>query len=181
MYKDHLQTWSQPEVVVTHPMADLCEPDIIRSPDGQQLAMLLSENSRQLNSFVTFSDDEGVTWSTPKEVTGALTSDRHQAIYGPDGRLFISFRDRTHVSSTWGDWIGWVGTYEDIVRGQEGQYHVRLMDNQEGADIPYPGVEILPDGTVVATTYSHWTKNESPYIMSVRFTFEELDNKVVEN
>ena len=112
---------------------------------------------------------------------GALTGDRHQAIYGPDGRLFISFRDRTHVSSTWGDWVGWVGTYEDIVRGQEGQYHVRLMDNQEGADIAYPGVEILPDGTVVATTYSHWTKNESPYIMSVRFTFEELDDKVVEN
>ena len=174
-------TWSQPEVVVTHPMADLCEPGVIRSPDGQQLAMLLRENSRRFNSFVTFSDDEGVTWSTPKEVTGALTGDRHQAIYGPDGRLFISFRDRTHVSSTWGDWVGWVGTYEDIVHGREGQYRVRLMDNQEGADTAYPGVEILPDGTVIATTYGHWTKNESPYIMSVRFTFEELDDKVAEN
>ena len=174
-------TWSQPEVVVTHPMADLCEPGVIRSPDGQQLAMLLRENSRRFNSFVTFSDDEGVTWSTPKEVTGALTGDRHQAIYGPDGRLFISFRDRTHVSSTWGDWVGWVGTYEDIVHGREGQYRVRLMDNQEGADTAYPGVEILPDGTVIATTYGHWTKDESPYIMSVRFTFEELDDKIAEN
>jgi hypothetical protein len=174
-------TWSQPEVVVTHPVAHLCEPGVIRSPDGQQLAMLLRENSRQFNSFVTFSDDEGITWSTPKEVTGALTGDRHQAIYGPDGRLFISFRDRTHVSPTWGDWVGWVGTYEDIVRGQEGQYRVRIMDNLEGADTAYPGVEILPDGTVVTTTYGHWTQNESPYIMSVRFTFEELDNKVAEN
>ena len=174
-------TWSQPEVVVTHPMADLCEPGVIRSPDGQQLAMLLRENSRRFNSFVTFSDDEGVTWSTPKEVTGSLTGDRHQAIYGPDGRLFISFRDRTHVSPTWGDWVGWVGTYENIVHGQEGQYRVRLMDNLEGADTAYPGVEILPDGTVVTTTYGHWTQNESPYIMSVRFTFEELDNKAAEN
>lgn len=174
-------TWSQPEVVVTHPVADLCEPGVIRSPDGQQLAMLLRENSRQFNSFVTFSNDEGATWSTPQEVTGALTGDRHQAIYGPDGRLFISFRDRTHVSPTWGDWIGWVGTYEDIVHGREGQYRVRLMDNLEGADTAYPGVEILPDGTVVTTTYGHWTKNEPPYIMSVRFTFEELDNKVAEN
>ena len=174
-------TWSQPEVVVTHPMADLCEPGVIRSPDGQQLAMLLRENSRRFNSFVTFSDDEGVTWSTPTEVTGSLTGDRHQAIYGPDGRLFISFRDRTHVSPTWGDWVGWVGTYEDIMHGQEGQYRVRLMDNLEGADTAYPGVEILPDGTVVTTTYGHWTQNESPYIMSVRFTFEELDSKAAEN
>lgn len=174
-------TWSRPEVVVTHPVADLCEPGVIRSPDGQQLAMLLRENSRQFNSFVTFSDDEGATWSTPKEVTGALTGDRHQAVYGPDGRLFISFRDRTHVSPTWGDWVGWVGTYEDIVHGREGQYRVRLMDNLEGTDTAYPGVEILPDGTVVTTTYGHWTQNEPPYIMSVRFTFEELDNKVAEN
>lgn len=174
-------TWSRPAVVVTHPEADLCEPGVIRSPDGQQLAMLLRENSRQFNSFVTFSDDEGATWSTPKEVTGALTGDRHQGIYGTDGRLFISFRDRTHVSPTWGDWVGWVGTYEDIVHGQEGQYRVRLMDNLEGADTAYPGVEILPDGTVVTTTYGHWTQNVSPYIMSVRFTFEELDYKVAEN
>ncbi len=174
-------TWGKPEVVVTHPVADLCEPGVIRSPDGQQLAMLLRENSRQFNSFVTFSDDEGVTWSIPKEVTGALTGDRHQAVYGPDGRLFISFRDRTHVSPTWGDWVGWVGTYEDIMRGQEGQYRVRLMDNHEGADTAYPGVEILPDGTVVATTYGHWIKNEPPYIMSVRFTFNELDRTFIEN
>ncbi len=48
-------------------------------------------------------------------------------------------------------------------------------------DTAYPGVEIFPDGTVVTTTYGHWTKDESPYIMSVRFTFEELDNKVAEN
>ena len=174
-------TWSRPEVVVTHPVAHLCEPGVIRSPDGQQLAMLLRENSRQFNSFVTFSDDEGATWSTPKEVTGALTGDRHQAVYGPDGRLFISFRDRTHVSPTWGDWVGWVGTYEDIVHGREGQYRVRIMDNLEGADTAYPGVEILPDGTVVATTYGHWTPNESPYIMSVRFTFDELDGKASKN
>ncbi len=65
--------------------------------------------------------------------------------------------------------------------GREGQYFVRLMDNQDGGDTAYPGVEILPDETVVTTTYGHWTKDESPYIMSVRFTFEELDNKVAEN
>ena len=175
--KDGGLTWDTPRVVVTHAEADLCEPGVIRSPDGQQLAMLLRENSRQFNSFLTLSNDEGATWSTPVELPGALTGDRHQAVYGPDGRLFISFRDRTHVSPTWGDWVGWVGTYDDIIQGREGRYRIRLMDNLQSADTAYPGVELLPDGTVVATTYGHWTAGEEPYIMSVRFTLEELDQR----
>ncbi len=72
------------------------------------------------------------------------------AKYAPDGRLFISFRDMTHDSPTHGDWVAWVGTFDDIVKGREGQYRVRLMDNTKDADCAYPGVEVLPDGTFVA-------------------------------
>ena len=168
-------TWSQPRVIARHASAHLCELGAVRSPDGSQIAVLLRENSRELNSFVIFSDDEGRTWSEPRELPGSLTGDRHTARYAPDGRLFISFRDRTHVSPTQGDWVGWVGTYEDIVEGREGQYRVRLMDNHKRADTAYPGVELLPDGTFVATTYGHWTPGEEPYIVSVRFKLEELD------
>jgi len=170
-------TWSAPEVIATHEKAYLCEPGAIRSPDGNQIAVLMRENTRRLNSFVIFSDDEGRTWSQPRELPGALTGDRHCGRYAPDGRLFISFRDTTLVSPTRGDWVGWVGTYDDIVRGREGQYRVRLMDNTKGADCAYPAVEVLPDGTFVTTTYGHWTKGEKPYIASVRFKLEELDAK----
>ena len=38
-----------------------------------------------------------------------------------------------------------------------------------------PGVEVLPDGTFVTTTYGHWTAGEAPYIVSVRFKLAELD------
>ena len=48
---------------------------------------------------------------------------------------------------------------------------------KKGHDTTYPGVEILPDGTFVTVTYGHWTQGEAPYIMSVRFTLEELDAK----
>jgi lysophospholipase L1-like esterase len=173
--KDGGLTWEEPVTVVTHPTAHLCEPGVVRSPDGKQLAMLLRENRRRYNGFITFSDDEGVTWSRPRQMPAALTGDRHTAVYAPDGRLFISFRDTTLESPTKGDWVGWVGSYDDLVAGAEGQYRVRLMDNQKGADCAYPGVELLPDGTIVTTTYGHWTAKEAPYIMSVRFTLEELD------
>lgn len=171
-------TWSSPRVIATHPDAHLCEPGAIRSPDGQVLALLLRENSRKLNSFVIFSEDEGATWSEPRQLPGSLTGDRHTGRYAPDGRLFISFRDRTLESPTPGDWVGWVGTWEDLRLGREGQYRVRLADNTKGSDCAYPGVERLPDGTFVATTYGHWAAGEAPYILSVRFTLEELDKRV---
>jgi hypothetical protein len=168
-------TWAQPVVIAEHPTAHLCEPGLIRSPDGSQIAVLLRENSREFNSFVIFSDDEGRTWSQPRELPGALTGDRHAGKYAPDGRLFITFRDTTHISPTKGDWVGWVGTYQDIVEGREGQYRVRLMDNTKGADCAYPGLELLADATFVTTTYGHWTESKPPYIVSVRFRLSELD------
>lgn len=174
--KDGGLTWSAPTPIAMLPDANLCEPGALRSPDGKQIAVLLRENSRKYNSFVIFSNDEGQTWTEPKELPAALTGDRHVAKY-TDGRLFISFRDTTHVSPTKGDWVGWVGKYEDIVNGAEGQYRVRIMDNTKGADCTYPGIEVLPDGTIVTTTYGHWTEGEAPYIVSVRFKLAELDAK----
>jgi len=168
-------TWSSPEAVYKASGVHLCEPGIIRSPDGRTLAALLRENSRARNSFVTFSEDEGKTWSEPRELPGALTGDRHTGKYAPDGRLLVSFRDMTHDSPTRGDWVAWVGTFDDIVRGREGQYRVRLMDNTKDADCAYPGVEVTPDGTFVLTTYGHWAEGEQPYVVCVRFMLDELD------
>ncbi|MBO7385369.1 MAG: exo-alpha-sialidase, partial [Clostridia bacterium] len=162
-------TWGEPKPVCTHDSASLCEAGAVRSPDGAQIALLLRENSRKYNSFVCFSDDNGQSWSQPRELPGALTGDRHTIRYLKDGRLFVSFRDMCHESPTRGDWCGWVGTYEDIVQGREGQYRVRLMKNYDGCDCAYPGVLVLPDGTVAATTYGAWTPGEKQYIVTVRF------------
>jgi hypothetical protein len=168
-------TWGAPTVIATHDSAHLCEPGLVRSPDGEQIALLLRENSRHFNSFVIFSNDEGDTWSEPRELPRSLTGDRHTAKYAPDGRLFVTFRDQAADSPTKGDWVGWVGTYKDIVQGRDGQYRVRLMDNKQGADTAYPGLELLADGTFITTTYGHWAEGEEPYIMSVRLKLSELD------
>ena len=53
------------------------------------------------------------------------------------------FRDTTRDSPTRGDWVAWIGRYDNIVKGEEGQYRVRLMDNTKGSDCCYPGVECL--------------------------------------
>jgi hypothetical protein len=168
-------TWSAPEVIQRSAKVHLCEPGAIRSPDGKEIAVFLRENLRVQNSHVIFSRDEGKSWTVPRELPGALTGDRHVAKYALDGRLLISFRDTTLESPTKGDWVAWVGKYEDILQGREGQYRIRLKDNTKGADCAYPGVEVLPDGTFVLTTYGHWQEGEAPYILSVRLRLAETD------
>jgi hypothetical protein len=154
---------------------DLCEPGVVRSPDGARLAMLLRENSRKQFAQVMVSTDEGVTWSAPKPLARELTGDRHTGAYGPDGRLLVSFRDMAQGSPTYGDWVAWVGDYADLENGGAGRYRVRISDNKNGSDCAYPGVEVLPDGTFVLTTYGHWEAGEAPFVRSVRLRLDELD------
>ena len=156
----------------------LCEPGFVRSPDGRQMALLLRDESRKHFSQVIFSNDEGLTWTQPRPLSIGLIGDRHTATYAPDGRLVVVFRDTNRSSPTNGDWCGWVGTYDDLVQGRLGQYRLRLMHNTWGWDCGYSGLHCLPDGTLVATSYGHWTDAQEPYILSVRFKLAELDSQL---
>lgn len=199
-------TWSYPDSIHQSREKHICEPGVIRSPDGNMIAVLLRENSRRDNSQIIFSNDEGRTWTEPRPLPNALTGDRHVLRYAPDGRIVAFFRDhspsskqgnlleiaeeegetnysliaaRTGLGSpTEGDWAGWVGTWDDLLKGTEGQYRIRFKDNTKGWDTTYPAVELAPDGTFITTTYGHWEKDEMPYIMSIRFRLEELDRRV---
>ena len=199
-------TWTKPEAILAGRDMNLCEPGMLRSPDGKTIAVLLRENARRANSQIIFSNDEGKTWSDPLPLPNELNGDRHVIKYTPDGRLLIVFRDISPVSyrkdleriakerneinlsivaeetgqgsPTEGDWVGWVGTWNDLVKRKPGQYRIRFRDNIHSWDCCYPGAELLPDGTFVVTTYGHWEKDEQPYIISVRFKMAELDGRL---
>ncbi len=202
-------TWSEPEAILSRRDMNLCEPGIVRSPDGKTLAVLLRENARRANAQIIFSKDEGKTWTNPGPLPNELNGDRHVLKFTPDGRLLVVFRDISPLrfredldliakeknevnlskvaaetgqgSPTEGDWVGWVGKWEDLVKGTPGQYRIRFKDNIHSWDCCYPGVELLPDGTFVVTTYGHWEKDKEPYILSVRFKMDELDRKFRES
>lgn len=171
------RTWAEPRALWKGSDMHLCEPGVVRSPDGSELTMVLRENRRRQPSQFMVSRDEGASWSEPRPLHAALTGDRHTLRYAPDGRLVAVFRDTGLAADnpTKGDFVAWVGRYEDLAAGRPGQYHVRLLDNQNAWDCGYPGLEVLPDGTFVATTYGHWIAGEPPYIVSTRFALGELD------
>ena len=49
-------SWGRPVVIAEHPTAHICEPGLIRSPNGKQIAVLLRENSRKQNIRVRSGD-----------------------------------------------------------------------------------------------------------------------------
>lgn len=176
--RDGGSTWEEPTEIGASSDLHLCEPGAVRSPDGRTLALLLRENSRKGPSQVVFSEDEGESWSKPRPLAAELQGDRHVASYAEDGRLVVSLRDMAPGSPTRGDWVVWVGAFDDLKRGGVGAYRIRLMDNHHAWDCGYAGLERLADGGFVGVSYGHWTPGESPWVVSVRFSLTESDRRI---
>lgn len=174
-------TWG-PMVTVAHAeKRNLCEPCCIRSPDGKSLALIMRENRHKGCSMMCFSSDEGKTWTKPVDTAPELTGDRHEAVMLPDGRYVIAFRDQMVGSKTRGQYIAWIGEWEDIVKARPGRCRVHLLKHHvaEGVnpwDSGYSGVELLPDGDVVCTSYLHYRPDErKSSVVSTRFRVSETE------
>lgn len=210
--------WSEPEKYFapyreTEQQSNMCEVEVIRSDMGRgdKLCLLTRSNSKKMNSLVSFSEDEGKTWSEPRELPAALNGERHKADYAPDGRLFITFRsiergpkaEANAPEGTTGGWVSegwvaWVGTFEDLEKGGEGQYRIKLAHTYiEGqtkpeycanADTGYCGNVVLHDGTIVTSTYGKFSPDDfveesekktlRTYICSKRINLKDTDKLV---
>ena len=171
-------SWSEPRVIADVEDKDPCEPFVFRSPNNNELCCIMRENRHKGRSIMMFSKDEGETWSDTFDTPWGLSGDRHMGIYTPDGRLVIAFRDRAPNSPTYGHFVAWVGTYKDIKENQPGEYRVKLLHSYAGNDCGYPGMELLPDGTIVATTYIKYKDDHHKHsVVSTRFKIQETDVK----
>lgn len=169
-------TWSPWCILVDLGALMPCEPEVVRSPDGKQRLCLMRENIRSQPAHFITSDDEGLTWSEVKALPPGLHGDRHKHVYLPDGRLVIAFRDMGKDSPTRAHFVAWVGRYEDIVSGKDGEYKIKLLHSHKGSDCGYPGLELLPDGIIVATTYIKYRPGaEQNSVVSTRFNLAETD------
>lgn len=181
----------------------MCEVEVVRSDagEGDELMLLTRSNgrnrSKEMNSLMSVSTDEGKTWSEPKQLPAAVSGERLKAewIKDKDGndRLFITFRSickdfRRFDKSTeligsgngkWFSegWIAWVGTYDDLKNGKEGQYRIKLahtyLADEAGSqmnangDCGYCGNVVFDGGIKIMTsTYGRFPKNTKKTIIA---------------
>ena len=205
--------WSVPEPYFSNhrsieKKAKMCEVEVVRSDcgKGDELCLIARSNNKRYNSLISFSRDEGKTWSKPRFVHSSLNGERHKADYTPDGRLFITFRsierskDKINASSeekmkNWFSegWIAWVGTYDDLRNGNEGQYRIKLAHTYHkhqkapslsaNADTGYCGNVVFDDGMIVTSTYGSFGKklpdgNYQTYVASKRLKLEDVDKLI---
>jgi hypothetical protein len=177
-------TWSVPVQVgqfMFMPGVVPAKPALIRSPDNTQLLCVMQDDARLYNALYMTSDDEGATWSYPQELPASLTGLRHVMHYAPDGRLVVAFHEiPKQIGPIRGDLIVWVGTYDDIIQQNGGEYRAILLDNRglPLTDSGYSDLELLADDTFVCTAYNRMDRDDEPVIVSVRFTMTQLDAAV---
>ncbi len=205
--------WSVPEPYFAkhrsiEKKAKMCEVEVVRSDcgKGDELCLIARSNNKRYNSLISFSRDEGKTWSKPRFVPSSLNGERHKADYTPDGRLFITFRsierEKEKIKNfsqekmkNWFSegWVAWVGTYDDLKNGKEGQYRIKLahtfLKNQKepalsaNADTGYCGNVVFDDGMIVTSTYGSFGKKLSDgsyqtYVASKRLKLEDVDKLI---
>lgn len=167
-------SWT-PERVVVHVPTRWAQPAVIRSEDAHRAVMLMRFNGAG-RSPLAVSEDGGETWSEAREAPWNYTGHRPNMCYAPDGRIVAVFRDTVPGSPTQGHFVAWIGTFDDLYYGRDGQYRVKLMHSYAGGDNAYSGLELLPDGTIVATNYIKYQPgSEKHSVVSTRFKLEELD------
>lgn len=167
--------WTPERIVVEVPLR-WAQPAVIRDPDNPERLVMLMRFSGAGNGLFSYSEDGAQTWSEARELPQALTGHRPVIRQAPDGRLVVAMRDTASASPTRQHFVAWVGTFDDIVAGREGQYRVKLMHSYAGWDNAYSGLEILPDGTFVATNYiKYWDDDRRHSVVTTRFTLHELD------
>lgn len=165
--------------------SNMCEVECIRSDGGKgdELMLITRSNSKKVNSLLSFSTDEGETWSEPVFAPSSINGERHKADYLKDGRLFITFRSierdkkknrKYYEKRLWNwyseGWIAWVGTYDDLKNGREGQYRIKVAHTYlpkqnkpvitANGDTGYCGNVVLSDGTVVTSSYGIFSTEE---------------------
>lgn len=202
------EQWSEPEPYLSdyrniESTYKMCEIGMFRSPDGKRIVGLARSQSHHNPATMIYSDDEGKTWSKPMDLPGSLAGERHKAAYDPiSGRLVISFREIQYdlngnntfdgdADWTAGEWVAWVGTYEDLMEQRDGQYRIEICKDysksDKSGDTGYAGVVVLDDGTFIMDSYGHWDEEFSNnwtggvtkdlcYIKQAKFKLSEIDN-----
>jgi hypothetical protein len=184
-------TWSDPVIALKHNLHGLYDATAIYSPARNDRDLILFAGQRETGAVcVSFSSDQGESWSYPLTLSSQLCGDRF-AVCAHGRNLYIAFRDLSPTldnglpNPTFGDLVLWTGDRKELARGGVGGIKVRLADNNpmgRAVDPSDPNfsdlstISLLPTGRsqITAIASGRWEAEELPFIRAILFDPAEL-------
>ena len=97
------KTWRDMSVIAKDPVHNHCEGAIAFLSSGLLACVMRNQNHSGYSSFVAFSTDQGVIWSSPQPLP--FLGDRPYAQELSDGRVLVTYRNKSGNTGTHA-WIG---------------------------------------------------------------------------
>ena len=188
-------TWSEPQTALKHNLYGLYDAVVIHSPGRRDKELILIAAQRETGAAcVSFSNDNGQSWSYPEELPSFIRGDRF-GIVRHKRHLLLSYRDLCRTladgtpNPTFGDIVLWEGNRNELLSDDRPGTKVRIADNYptdepvDYEDLKYSDcgyISLLPSGhnTVNIIAYGRWEADALPFVRSFTFHSAKLRNFV---
>lgn len=174
-------TWTPPQIALKHNLHGLYDAVIIYSPSRRDNDLMMIASERETAAaYISFSSDNGDTWSYPEKLPSFIQGDRF-GIASYKRQLLISYRDMCRTlnngepNPTFGDIVLWAGDLRELIRGNGNGIKVRIADNYpvggpadhsdlKFSDCGYVSVLPLAPNEVCVVAYGRWETQELPFV-----------------
>lgn len=182
--------WSEPEPILSEyreieKKNKLCEIEIIRAHNDTLIMLTRNEARGGKTSMISYSNDEGESWTKPVYLPYDLSGDRFSAIYDEtNDKVLISFRQiiphKTNALSmtkfmTYG-WVLWIGNMDDLLSYNQGETIgdcLLVLGEDSSGDCGYSGL-VDENGNITAVSYGHFLSSDKSNIMLTNFRVEDF-------
>lgn len=182
--------WSEPKPILSEyreieKKNKLCEIEIIRSHNDTLIMLTRNEARGGKTSMISYSNDEGESWTKPVYLPYDLSGDRFSAIYDEtNDKVLISFRQiiphKPNALSmtkfmTYG-WVLWIGNMDDLLHYNQGETIgdcLLVLGEDSSGDCGYSGL-VDENGNITAVSYGHFLSSDKSNIMLTNFRVEDF-------
>ena len=101
------KTWGKLSIVASDRVHQFAEGAILPLRSGRLVCIMRENNHNNYPCYLAFSDDKGVSWSSPKPAP--FSGDRPFAGQLPDGRVLVTYRNKAGTPGLY----AWIGNIEE--------------------------------------------------------------------
>ena len=166
---DYGKTWDRVGAVPLpegHDWAQFHEPHVAQLPNGRLLGAIRVHNRKEApgeSCYITYSDDEGKTWSMPKFI-GIAGLPPHVLVHS-SGAVVLSYCDRGTRTER---------AYVSHDGGETWDTDYIINDENTFCDLGYPATVELQDGSLMTIYYQNYEPQDNfPSVVVTQWNLED--------